>query len=110
MCDNCDHNNNDSGFIFGMIIGAIIGAFVAIYFYKNNKTKVFANLRDKLQGYFGITSPKQPMSSRKPKSKSVVKKESTSEKIPVILPHTVAKEAVVHTSTAPSKPRKMFKK
>lgn len=109
MCDNCDHNNNDSGFIFGMIIGAIIGAFVAIYFYKNNKTKVFANLRAKLQSYFGITSQKQSGASRKSKPKAAVKKESTLEKIPVILPHAVTKE-VEPAKPLAAKPAKMFKK
>lgn len=110
MCD-CNEKdccqNSDSGFIFGMVIGAIIGAFVAVYFYKNNKTKVFDNLKQKLQGYFGQFIPQSPTKKTKTKKSSVSK--VVPEKIPVILPHAVAKEAIRPKPTV-AKSKKMFKK
>jgi len=44
--------NNNSSFVFGIVIGAIIGAVVAVYVYKNNKSKVFQDLKKKLEKYF----------------------------------------------------------
>jgi gas vesicle protein len=91
MCQDCDCHNNDSGFIFGIVIGAVIGAAVAIYIYKNNKTDIIENLKEKLEGYF------------KP-----VKKIIKSEKIPVILPKKIIKETAVAKTVAP-RPHKFVK-
>jgi len=94
MCDckSCDCQSGDSGFIFGIIIGAVIGAVVAVIIYKNKKSEVFTNLKEKLEGYF----------------KGFTEKSSKSEKIAVILPKKIVKESVP-TKTITVKPRKFIK-
>jgi gas vesicle protein len=55
-CQHCCHENESgsgsSSFIFGIIVGAIIGAIVAVLIYKNNKGKVFEQLKENLEKYF----------------------------------------------------------
>jgi gas vesicle protein len=94
MCDckDCDCQGNDSGFIFGLVIGAVIGAAVAVYIYKNNKSDVFGDLKEKLEGYF----------------KGFANKSSKSEKIAVILPKKIVKESTP-AKTITVKPRKFVK-
>ena len=47
---DCDCHQNSS-FIFGLVFGLIIGALIAILIYKNNKTKVFEDLKKKLSEF-----------------------------------------------------------
>ena len=103
MCDckDCDCQNSDSGFIFGLVIGAVIGAAVAVYIYKNNKTDVFADLSEKLKDYFKRFIP--------PTESKPNKKVSKPEKIPVVLPKKIVKETFI-AKTSSSKPRKFVKK
>jgi len=102
MCDckNCDCQSGDSGFIFGLVIGAVIGAAVAIYIYKNNKTDVIADLKEKLEGYFKKFS--------QPEESKPVKKVVKPDKIPVVLPKKIVKETVA-VKTVTAKPRKFVK-
>ncbi|OGL54390.1 hypothetical protein A3K55_01830 [Candidatus Shapirobacteria bacterium RBG_13_44_7] len=65
--NSCDCCSQSSGFAFGLICGAILGAIVAIYFYKNSKTDVLADLKKKLEDFFQPTSK-----SSKNHKKSVV--------------------------------------
>lgn len=114
MCDckNCDSQQNDGGFIFGLVIGAIIGAAVAVYIYKNNKTDVFSDLKEKLENYFKkfMTVPDIPVpTDPKPhQTKSKTKVSETSPKIPVVIPKKLIAKAVA-PKTPSSKPR-TFKK
>ena len=104
MCDNCDHNQSDSSFIFGIVIGAIIGAFVAIYIYKNNQSEVFVNLKKKLSQYFGnFTQPSPAPTTKTKKPKKII-----AEKISVTIPQNV--ETLNLEPARKSKPAKMFKK
>ncbi|HWS48497.1 MAG TPA: hypothetical protein VN174_00420 [Candidatus Methanoperedens sp.] len=52
-CNNkeCSCHQNSS-FVFGIFIGLIIGAVIAIVIYKNNREKVFENLKKKLEKIF----------------------------------------------------------
>ena len=55
----CCHRN--SNFITGLIFGAIIGAVIAVIIYKNDKTKVFDNLYQKLSGFLkNFKTPPRP--------------------------------------------------
>lgn len=102
MCDckDCDCQPSDSGFIFGLVIGAVIGAAVAVYIYKNNKTDVIADLKEKLEKYFKkFALPTEP----KP-----VKKYIKPEKIAVILPKKIVKESAP-PKTIITKPHKFVK-
>jgi len=104
MCDckDCNCQSGDSGFIFGLVIGAVIGAAVAVYIYKNNKTDVFSDLREKLENYFKkFTSPPEP-------EPEPAKKSPKSAKIAVILPKEIVKETTPVKSVT-SKPRKFVK-
>jgi len=88
MC-NCEHDNNNSGFVFGLFLGAIISALVAIYIYKNKKTDIFEKLRKVLEGYFKETpAPKH--------------------KIAVTIPDKV--ESINIVPVKKKKPAKLFKK
>ncbi|MBI2464828.1 YtxH domain-containing protein [Candidatus Shapirobacteria bacterium] len=100
MCEHCDsQSDTGSSFIFGIFLGAIIGAVVAIYIYKNNRSDVFGDLKDKLQKYFSKfmdSPPKTP------------KKKSQSSKITVTIPKSV--ESIDLTPPRRSPPQKMFVK
>lgn len=72
---NCDcQNSQSSGFIFGLILGSILGAIIAVVIYKNNKTKIFSNLREKLENFLGSSS-----------GRSKQKKEKNIQKVPKII-------------------------
>lgn len=90
--NDCSHS---SGFIIGLLIGAVIGALIAVYFYKHNKTKVFADLKNRLENYFKDLTPSDP----KPK---------TSRKITVELPRKV--DTLDLTPHPSAKPKKIFLK
>jgi hypothetical protein len=67
----CCHRN--SNFITGLIFGAVIGAVIAIIIYKNDKTKVFDNLYQKLSGYLkNFKLPSHPSHSSRPPKKHVL--------------------------------------
>ena len=89
MC-NCEHDNNNSGFIFGLFLGAIISALVAIYIYKNKKTDIFEKLKKVLESYF---------------KEAPLKK---AHKIAVTIPDKV--ESINITPVKKKKPAKLFKK
>lgn len=86
--------NNNSSFIFGLVIGAVIAAVVAVYIYKNQKSVVFQNLKDKLEKYFSDFCP--------------APKKATSKKISVDIPATV--ESIDITPPVVKRTQKMFKK
>lgn len=95
MCDcqncQCDSESDNSGFIFGLLLGAIIGAVIAVIIYKNNKTEVFSNLKEKMEKYFrGFTQEEPP------------------SKIPVVLPSKIIATDISPTNPI-SKPRKFIK-
>lgn len=84
-CDNnCNcQENKSSGFIFGLVLGAIIGAIVAIIVYKNNKTQIFSDLKEKLENLFKGFSQNQK--EQKPPSKKVSLRGTPSdEAIPLV--------------------------
>ena len=99
-CKNCDCQSGDSGFVLGIVIGAVIGAVVAVLIYKNNKTEVFSDLKDKLEKYFNKFSL---FTESKP-----IKKNPKPEKIAVILPKNIVKESFP-AKTISAKPRKFVK-
>lgn len=94
-CQDSDNHQNSS-FIFGLIIGLIISAIVAVVIYKNNKEKVFTDLKKQLENFFN---------SFKPKSEEIVK----NKKKDVIIPQNLI---IANNTPKPtfSKPKKMFKK
>jgi len=100
MCDHCE-NQSESGssFIFGIFLGAVIGAVVAVYIYKNNRSDVFVDLKNKLQKYFSKFTKEY---SPHPKSKKKL------SKITVTIPKTV--ESIDLTPPRHSPPKKMFVK
>jgi gas vesicle protein len=100
MCDHCDsQSDTGSSFIFGIFLGAVIGAVVAIYIYKNNRSDVFVDLKNKLQKYFSKFT-KEHIPHSKPKK--------SSSKIIVTIPKTV--ESLDLTPPRRSPPKKMFVK
>lgn len=81
MC-NCDkscgcQSNKSSGFIFGLIFGAIIGAIIAVVVYKNNKTKIFTDLKEKLESFFKVSLRGASSDEAIPPIKKVKKKPKT---------------------------------
>jgi gas vesicle protein len=44
-------NSSSSSFLFGLLLGAIIGAVIAIYIYKNKKSKVFSDFQKYFNNY-----------------------------------------------------------
>jgi gas vesicle protein len=54
---DCDCHQNSS-FIFGLVFGLIIGALIAVFIYRNNKEKVFKDLKKKLAEFFESLKPK----------------------------------------------------
>lgn len=81
MC-NCDkscgcQSNKSSGFIFGLIFGAIIGAIIAVVIYKNNKTKIFEDLKNKLNSFFGKSPKKETKKEEKIFIPKIIKKPKT---------------------------------
>ncbi|MFA5026072.1 MAG: hypothetical protein WC503_06205 [Candidatus Shapirobacteria bacterium] len=58
-CHNQDCScHQNSSFIFGLIIGLIIAAVVAVVIYKNNRKKVFADLKKYLEKFINSFKPK----------------------------------------------------
>ena len=101
--ENCQSQSNDSGFVFGLVIGAIIGAVVAILIYKNNKTKVFNDLKIKLESFFQkFTNHSTPPKSGK------IKHRTTPTKIPVVIPKKLIAKVSSTVPTA-TKSRKFIK-
>lgn len=100
MCNHCDsQSDSGSSFIFGIFLGAVIGAVVAIYIYKNNRTDVFIDLKNKLQKYFSrFTKGHVPHAKQKQKSSKII----------VTIPKTV--ESLNLTPPRRSPPQKMFVK
>lgn len=97
MCDNCDRESTNSSFIFGLVIGAVIAAIVAVYIYKNKKSAVFQNLREKLEKYFSDFIGSSPQ-----------KHHSKTEKKSVVLPKNI--ETLDLKPVPKPKPAKMFRK
>ncbi|MFA6007601.1 MAG: YtxH domain-containing protein [Candidatus Shapirobacteria bacterium] len=129
---DCDCHQNSS-FIFGLVFGLIIGAIIAVLIYKNNKGKVFEDLKKKLNEFISSlkksetfenvskiidkvdinNSAKISKKSLKKHSKKVVApapKKSVPLKKEVILPQKlIAQSSETKTSVSKSKPR-VFKK
>lgn len=66
MTCNCDHEEGNSSFVFGILIGIIVGALIAIVIYKKNKGKIFDIIEDKVKDLFDTpttptTPPKKPV-------------------------------------------------
>ncbi len=100
MCDfkNCqqDSGSDSSGFIFGILIGAIIGAVIAVLIYKNNKSEVFADLKENLEKYFSkFTGDTSEVKTKSPK-------------VAVVLPHPVSSVETVPVRSM-NRPRKFIK-
>jgi len=96
----CDAHQNSS-FVFGLILGLIIGAIVAIIIYRNNKSKVFEDLKKQLTNFFESLFP----SSVSP----APKKSSTPAKKDLIIPSTLIAAKTESKASSKSKPR-VFKK
>lgn len=124
-CQHCDDHQNSS-FIFGLVFGLIIGALIAVLIYKNNKDKVFKDLKKKLSEFFNSLRPKAdtivesfPFTNsdiskkNKKHSKKVVapapKKSGPLKKEVVLPPKLIAQSSTAKISTPKSKPR-VFKK
>lgn len=113
-CDcskKCECQSNGS-FSFGLILGLIIGALIAVIIYKNNKEKVFEDLKRKLESFFDVF--KNPPSPQLPKTKKIKKIKKTKKKIIVPTKKEVVIPANLVATTTPKivtkKPSKMFKK
>lgn len=120
---NCDCHQNSS-FIFGLILGLIIAAVVAVVIYRNNKEKVFSDLKKYLNKFISSFRPKSEtiiesfitpdITKRKiiKKKKKILKVVTSKTKI-----HkkevTIPKNLIIADSISKpvlTKPRKMFKK
>lgn len=98
----CDAHQNSS-FVFGLILGLIIGAIVAIIIYRNNKSKVFENLKKQLTNFFDSLFPSPDKHSPTPK------KSTTPLRKDVVIPSTLIAAKTETKAPSKSKPR-VFKK
>jgi len=117
-CQHCDEHQNSS-FTFGLILGLIIGAVIAVIIYKNNKEKVFDDLKKKLENFFSSlkkTETFQNLSKIADKvdinnSAKISKKhfKKPLKKEVVLPPKLIAQNSEIKTPVSKSKPR-TFKK
>jgi len=107
-CNSKDCNcHQNSSFTFGLIFGLIIGAIIAVVIYKNNKQKVFTDLKKKLEKFFDVFSTPS-FSKKAPKKNHSAPLKSS--KISITLPPAIIKKDLeAKNILKKSKPR-TFKK
>ncbi len=98
----CDAHQNSS-FVFGLILGLIIGAVVAIIIYRNNKSKVFEDLKKQLTNFFDSLFPTPDNHNPTPKKSSAPTRKD------VTIPSTLI-AAKTETKTPPKSKPRVFKK
>jgi gas vesicle protein len=63
--------NSSSSFLFGLLVGALIGAVIAIYIYKNKKSKVFTDFQNYFKDYLKKLTDIKILPKESPKHTSV---------------------------------------
>ncbi|MBU1118188.1 hypothetical protein KKD37_04480 [Patescibacteria group bacterium] len=108
-CQHCDDHENSS-FIFGLLFGLVIGAIIAIVIYRQNKGKVFDDLKKQLAKFFDIfQNPPSPKNSKTKPPFIPTAPRPQSVKKEVVIPSKLIASAPIKKATV-SKPKKMFKK